>query len=183
MVRPKAKGEARKWRAERLKQKRNDKKRTWDLSETISSRPPSKPRQGPGRWAGAMRNACYVERRCLALLMSADAMGAMIDPGPTVLGCDRQINLAARGKASIQWRSGVASGEYAGRTTRGCGRGVSGRCRRMVCNKGRVACRRGDSVTWSKLLDSKAKANPYLTPVVDIEKDEREGIEPYLWEV
>ena len=55
------------------------------------------------------------------VLMSADATGAMFDPGPMFLGCDRQVDLAARGKASIQGRSGVASGEYAGRTTRGCG--------------------------------------------------------------
>ena len=93
-----------------------------------------------------MRDACYVEQRCLALLMSANAMEAMNDPGPMVLGCDGQVDLAARGKASIQWRSGVASGEYAGRTTRGCGRGVSGRCGRVACDKGRVACRRRDGV-------------------------------------
>ena len=56
------------------------------------------------------------------VLMSADATGAMFDPGSMILGCDGQVDLAARGKASIQGRSGVASGEYAGRTTRGCGR-------------------------------------------------------------
>ena len=151
------------------KTKEKYQKRTWDLSETISSRPPSKPRRGPdleGRWAGAMHDACYVEQRCLALLMSADAMEAMNDPRPMVLGCDGQVDLAARGKVSIQWRSGVASGEYAGRTTRGCGRGVSGRCGRVVCDKGRVACRHGDGVRWSKLLDSEAKVNPYLTLMI-----------------
>ena len=56
------------------------------------------------------------------VLMSADATGAMLEPGLLVLGCDGQVDLAAKGKASIQWRSGVASGEYAGWTARGCGR-------------------------------------------------------------
>ena len=99
-------------------------------------------------------------------MMSADAMEAMNDPGPMVLGCDGQVDLAVRGKVSIQWQSGVASSEYAGQTTRGCGRGVSGRCGHVACDKGRVACRRGDGVTWSKLLDSEAKANPYLTLMI-----------------
>ena len=35
------------------------------------------------------------------VLMLADATGAMFDPGPMILGCDGQVNLAARGKASI----------------------------------------------------------------------------------
>ena len=56
------------------------------------------------------------------VLMPADATGAMLEPGPLVWGCDGQVNLAAKEKASIQWQSGVASGEYAGRTTRRCGR-------------------------------------------------------------
>ena len=54
------------------------------------------------------------------ILVSADATGAMFDPGLMFLWCDGQVDLAARGKASIQGRSGVASGEYAGQTTRGC---------------------------------------------------------------
>ena len=58
------------------------------------------------------------------VLMSADAMGVMLEPRPLVLGCGGEVDLAATGKASIQWRSGVASGECAGRTTRGCGRGA-----------------------------------------------------------
>ena len=69
-----------------------------------------------------MCDACYVEQRCLAFLMSADATGAMLDPWPIVLGCDGQFDLAAKGKVSIQRRSGVAGGEYTGQTTRGCGR-------------------------------------------------------------
>ena len=35
--------------------------------------------------------------------------GAMLDLGPMVLGCDRQVNLAAKGKVSIQQQSGVVS--------------------------------------------------------------------------
>ena len=35
------------------------------------------------------------------LLMSADAMGAMLEPGLMVLGCDGQVNLVAKGKVSI----------------------------------------------------------------------------------
>ena len=48
-----------------------------------------------------MRDACYVEQPCLALLMSADATGAMLEPGPMVLGRDKQVDLAAKGKVSI----------------------------------------------------------------------------------
>jgi hypothetical protein len=54
--------------------------------------------------------------------MSADATGAMLDPRPMILGCDGQVDLAVKGKVSIQWRSGVVSGEYAERTTSGYGR-------------------------------------------------------------
>ena len=121
------------------KTKEKYQKCTWDLSKTISSHPPSKLRRGPdleGRWAGVMHDTCYIEQQCLALLTLADAMEVMNDPGPMVLGCDGQVNLAVRGKASIQWRSGVASGEYAGRTTRGYGRGISGRCGGVACHKG-----------------------------------------------
>lgn len=49
-----------------------------------------------------MCDACYVEQWCLALLMLADAMGAMLEPGPIVLGCDRQVDLAVKGKVLIQ---------------------------------------------------------------------------------
>ena len=56
------------------------------------------------------------------VLMSADATGAMLDPRPMILGCDGQVDLAVKGKVSIQWRSGVVSGEYAERTTSGYGR-------------------------------------------------------------
>ena len=35
------------------------------------------------------------------LLMSADAMGAMLEPRPKELGCDVQGGLAANGKESI----------------------------------------------------------------------------------
>jgi hypothetical protein len=68
-----------------------------------------------------MRDTCYVEQRCLALLMSADATGAMLEPGLLVLGCDGQVDLAAKGKASIQWQSRVESGKCAGRAARGRG--------------------------------------------------------------
>jgi hypothetical protein len=77
----------------------------WDLSKTISSSDLSKTRQGPdleGQWAGAMHGTCYVEQQCLALLMLADATGAMLEPVLLVLGCDGQVNLAAKGKVSIQ---------------------------------------------------------------------------------
>ena len=37
--------------------------------------------------------------------------GAMLDLGPMVLGCDGQNGLTAKGKVSIQRRSGVASGQ------------------------------------------------------------------------
>jgi hypothetical protein len=53
--------------------------------------------------------------------MSADATGVMLEPVPLVLGCDGQVDLAAKGKALIHWQSGVASGEYTRWTTRGCG--------------------------------------------------------------
>jgi hypothetical protein len=65
---------------------------------------------------GAVRDACHVEQQCLALLMSAHAMGAMFESRPQELGCDEQNDLTARGKASIRRRSGVASGECTGRT-------------------------------------------------------------------
>ena len=66
---------------------------------------------------------CVLRRAAVScVLMLVNATEAMLEPGPMVLGYDRQVDLAVRGKASIQWRSGVASGEYAGRTTRGCGR-------------------------------------------------------------
>ena len=52
------------------------------------------------------------------VLMSADATGATLEPKPLVLGCVGKVDLAATGKASIQWRSGVASGECAGQGRR-----------------------------------------------------------------
>ena len=39
--------------------------------------------------------------------------GVMVDLGPIDLGCDRQVNLAAKGKALIRWRSGAMCGECA----------------------------------------------------------------------
>ena len=36
--------------------------------------------------------------------------GAMFNPGLIDLGCDGQVDLAAKGKASIHWRSGVMCG-------------------------------------------------------------------------
>ena len=65
--------------------------------------------------------------------------GAMLEPGPLVLGCDRQVDLAAKEKVSTQRRSGVASSECTGQATRGCGQGTRGKCRRVVCNNGQVA--------------------------------------------
>ena len=41
---------------------------------------------------------------------------ARLDPVPMVLGCNGQVDLAAKGEASIRWRSGVVCGEYAERT-------------------------------------------------------------------
>ena len=49
-----------------------------------------------------MCDACYVEQQCLALLMSADATGATLKPRLMVLGCDGQVDLAVKGKVSIQ---------------------------------------------------------------------------------
>ena len=72
--------------------------------------------------AGAMRDACYVDQRCLALLMSADATGAMLEPGPMVLGCDGQVDLAARGKASIQWDLGWQAANTQGGRQEGAGK-------------------------------------------------------------
>ena len=65
------------------------------------------------------RMLCRAAVSCI--LMSANATEAMLKPGLMVLGYDGQVDLAARGKVLIQWRSGEASGECAGRTTRGCG--------------------------------------------------------------
>ena len=48
-----------------------------------------------------MRNVCYVEQPCLVLLMLADATGVMLEPGLMVLGHDRQVDLAVKGKVSI----------------------------------------------------------------------------------
>ena len=107
-----------------------------------------------------------------SVLMSADATGAKLEPEPLVLWCDGQVDLAATGKASIRWRSGVASGECAGRMTRGCGRGVRGRRGCVACDKGEWlsrdrARRRGDGVTWSMLLDSEAMVRPCGRPQTD----------------
>ena len=74
------------------------------LSETLSGCNPSKLRRGPdlkGRCPGAMRDACYEEQWCLAFLMSAGAMGAMLEPGPMDLGRNRKNSLTAKGKVSI----------------------------------------------------------------------------------
>ena len=65
------------------------------------------------------RMLCRAAVSCI--LMSANATEAMLKPGLMVLGYDGQVDLAVRGKVLIQWRSGEASGECAGRTTRGCG--------------------------------------------------------------
>ena len=50
--------------------------------------------------------------------MSANAMGATLESWPQELGCG-QNDLAAKLKASIRWRPGVADGGGVGR--RGCG--------------------------------------------------------------
>ena len=55
-----------------------------------------------GDGQGTVRDACYPERRCLALLMSADATGAMLESRPTILGCIGECGLPARRKVSIQ---------------------------------------------------------------------------------
>ena len=67
--------------------------------------------------------------------------GAMVDLGPIDLGCDGQDDLAAKGKVSIQRRSGVASGRWhregGERTWARAGRqGGKGRRGRVACDKG-----------------------------------------------
>ena len=71
-----------------------------------------------GDGQGAVHDACYVEQWCLVLLMSADAMGAMlqVEPGPQEQGCDGRNDLAVKVKAFMQWRSGVV--DRGGRATR-----------------------------------------------------------------
>jgi hypothetical protein len=46
-------------------------------------------------------DVCYIEQQCLAFLMLANAIEAMLKPGLLVLGCDRQVDLAVKEKASI----------------------------------------------------------------------------------
>jgi hypothetical protein len=46
---------------------------------------------------------------------------AMLEPDRWFWGAMAKLTLAVKGKALIHWRSGVESGEYAGRTIRGCG--------------------------------------------------------------
>jgi hypothetical protein len=53
-------------------------------------------------------------------LMLANAMGPMLEPDCWFWGATAKSTLAAKGKASIHWRSGVKSGEYAGQMIRGC---------------------------------------------------------------
>ena len=52
--------------------------------------------------------------------------GAMVDLGPIDLGCDGQVDLAVKGKASIWRQSGAMCGECAERTA-GEGRREQGR--------------------------------------------------------
>ena len=94
-----------------------------------------------------MRDACYDEQRCLAFLMSADATGVTLEPGPMVLGCDGRNGLTAKGKVSIQRRSGVASGQYTGR-------GARGRGREQASEAEGDSGSQADGVTWSILVDS-----------------------------
>ena len=92
------------------------------------------------------------------VLMSADATEAMLEPGLMVLWYDGQVDLAARGKASIQWRSGEASSEYAGRTTRGCGQepgwaseaweGNTGSRRVTGMLTSQISSKHAEGVTW-----------------------------------
>ena len=63
-----------------------------------------------GNGQGAVHDACYAEQWCLVLLISADAMGAMFEPGPQEQGCDQQNDLAVKEKAFIQWQNGAADG-------------------------------------------------------------------------
>ena len=77
-----------------------------------------------------MRDTCYVEQRRFAFLMSANAMGAILEPGTQERGRDRQDDLAREGKASILTQFGVADVGEIVRAARGCGRGV--RMRRDV---------------------------------------------------
>jgi hypothetical protein len=54
-----------------------------------------------GDGQGAVHDACYIEQWYLVLLMSANATGTKLEPGLLVLGCDRQVDLAVKGKVSI----------------------------------------------------------------------------------
>ena len=60
---------------------------------------------------------CVLRRAAVSCVFDVGRCdGAMLDLGPIVLGCDGQVNLAAKGKAPIRWRSGAMCGEYAERT-------------------------------------------------------------------
>lgn len=64
-----------------------------DYIQQHPSKFPTGSRRG-GNGQGAARGRCYVEHKCLALLMSADMMGAMLESRPQ--------ELAAKGKESIK---------------------------------------------------------------------------------
>ena len=118
-------GKAREWRAERLKQKENFKSVRIDLSKTISSTDPSKPGRGPDleeRWPGAMRDACYVEQRCLAILMSADAMGQCLILGRWFWGATDKSTWLRREKCRSSDDLGWQAADSTGRAARGRGR-------------------------------------------------------------
>ena len=75
-----SKWEAEKWRAERLNEREINRNIQQHLSESISGAIHSKSRRVPDRekrWRKVGSNWCYMQRRSLALLMSADMMEAM----------------------------------------------------------------------------------------------------------
>ena len=117
------------------------------LSETLSYPAMSIPNRGAVQTARgdgqvAVRDACFVGQRCLALLMSADAMWRYLSLGRRNWDASG-ILMTAKGKTR---HKGKARWRGARRATRGC-----------------------RSVTWPKLLGSarnhseEAEAGPYLT--------------------
>ena len=60
---------------------------------------------------------CMLHRAAVSCIFDVSQCdGAMVDLGLIDLGCNRQVNLAAKGKALIQWQSGAMCGECAERT-------------------------------------------------------------------
>ena len=79
----------------------------------------------------------------------------MFESRPQELGRDEQNNLTARGKASIQRRSGVAKRRMRRADARSGERSIRGRRGGVACDKERVFDESGlwhaDDVTWSIL--------------------------------